>query len=46
MSVDEEVGKRLSDMEWGIDDFGDEILFVWSWPLVWSITGLFVLFSC
>lgn len=51
LSVDEDVGKWVSDMEWGIDDLiivvGVEILFVWLCPLVWSmIVDLFELFSC
>ncbi len=50
LSVDKEEGKRLSDIEWGIDDLiiivDDKILFVWSCPLIWSIVGLLALFSC
>ncbi len=46
LSLEAEVGKWVSDMEWGIDDFDEVIVLGGSWPLVWSVTGLFVLFSC
>ena len=55
LSADDEEGKRLSEMEWGIDGLiivvGDETLLdddndIWSCPFVWSIVVLLTLFSC
>jgi hypothetical protein len=50
LSVDEEVGKWFSEMEWGIEVLmlfvGEGSLAFLSCPFVWSTVVLLALFSC